>query len=404
MYRSLFMKFITLIITICLLIFIEYKFEVIDYLRFVNSAKTLKVDSGSDLIAYSPNGEMFAIAGGKRISSKINVNSYTQGYSQVEVRRVVDGSLVKSWKLFAAQSLAFSPDSSMIAAGSRGGKVSLWRISDGEMLYSFGDASKYFTTQLLAFTPDGNNLVGLIFTSNSPSKVTIWDLANQTNRVLSGEFVSAALSADGETIAVGYRNQAIDLYRLDDLTLVKQLEVNRKQFSLVFSPNGKQIAFISHSPPAPPEDRYGRNIYVYNVKDSILANIFYHSTIFPENEESLKKIAISPDGRYLAASYSRSTPSSFFVGAPRIVSDARFYGRIRVWRIEDGKQLSTFRGHKRRTTSIVFSPDSKFLVSTGWDGKVRFWKMPPRNYSWFWLFGATGLATLVYWQRASLML
>ena len=82
-------------------------------------------------------------------------------------------------------------------------------------------------------------------------------------------------------------------------------------------------------------------------------------------------------------------------------SNARFYGRIRVWRIEDGKQLATFRGHKRRTTSIVFSPDSRFLASTGWDGKVRFWKMPPRNYSWLWLFCAAELAAIVYWQERS---
>ena len=64
-------------------------------------------------------------------------------------------------------------------------------------------------------------------------------------------------------------------------------------------------------------------------------------------------------------------------------------------------QLSTFRGHKRRTYGIIFSPDSKFLVSTGADGKVRFWRMPPRNYSWLWLLGAAGLAVLIYWQRTS---
>ena len=133
-----------------------------------------------------------------------------------------------------------------------------------------------------------------------------------------------------------------------------------------------------------------------------MTNIFYYSAFFPGGEESLEDFAISPDGRYLAAYYRRSVPSSFFVGAPR-GSDARFYGRIRVWRIEDGKQLATFRGHKRRTTNIVFSPDSKFLASTGWDGKVRFWKMPPRNYSRFWIFGGICFAALVYWQRTSLI-
>ena len=159
----------------------------------------------------------------------------------------------------------------------------------------------------------------------------------------------------------------------------------------------KRWRFVGNSPPAPPEDRYGYNIYLHNVENGSLSNIFYHPT-----KESLEDFAISPDGRYLAVSYSRSATSDFFVGAPRW-SDARYYGRIRVWRIEDGKQLATFRGHKRRTTSIVFSPDSKFLASTGGDGKVRFWKMPPRNYSRFWIFGGICFAALVYWQRTSLI-
>ena len=191
-------------------------------------------------------------------------------------------------------------------------------------------------------------------------------------------------------------NKTVDLYRLNDLSLVKQLEVNRRPFSLKLSFDGRQVAFISPSPPNPSKP-FSRSIYLYSIEDGSLPNIFNHPT-----KESLEEFAISPDGRYLAAFYRRSVPSSFFVGAPRW-SDARFYGRIRVWRIEDGKQLATFRGHKRRTTSIVFSPDSKFLASTGWDGKVRFWKMPPRNYSWLWLFGAGGLAALVYWQRGQII-
>ena len=71
--------------------------------------------------------------------------------------------------------------------------------------------------------------------------------------------------------------------------------------------------------------------------------------------------------------------------------------------LQMANSLQQFRGHKRRTTSIVFSPDSRFLASTGWDGKVRFWKMPPRNYSWLWLFCAAELAAIVYWQRGQIM-
>ena len=57
MLRTLLIRFIAIIIVTFLLIFIEYKFEVIDYLRFVNSAKSIEGFS----IAYSSDGEIIAV-------------------------------------------------------------------------------------------------------------------------------------------------------------------------------------------------------------------------------------------------------------------------------------------------------------------------------------------------------
>ena len=397
MYRSSLIRFIAIIIVTFLLIFIEYKFEVIDYLRFVNSVKTVKGSS----IAYSSNGEMMAIAG-NFTPSKTSENKKSAKKVQIEIRRVEDNSVITSIDSSTTGNLTFSPDNSMIAAGSEGGKVYVWRVSDGEMLHSFDHEINVKSSRMsfLSFTQDGQNIVTFIsgVVSLSPNQVSVWNLASGTNRTYFKEFISADLSSDGEIVALGNRdNRTLDLYRLKDLALVKQVEVGRKPYSpLKFNYDGKQFAFIGHSPPAPPENRYGYNIYLHSVEDGSLSNIFYHLT-----KESLKNFALSPDGRYLAAFYRRSVSSDFFIGAPRW-SDARFYGRIRVWRIADGKQLATFRGHKRQTNSIVFSPDSRFLASTGWDGKVRFWRMPPRNYSWLWLLSAAGLAAILYWRRTEL--
>ena len=395
MCRSLLMRFIAIIIATSLLIFIEYKFEVIDYLRFVNSAKSVEGFS----VAYSSDGEMIAV-GKKSTSSQTGKNKKLSKKVQIEIRRVKDNSLITSIDSLTTRNLTFSPDNSLIAAGSEGGKVYVWRVSDGELIHSFDHEINMNSSRMryFLFTRDGQSIVTFIF--GSLSKVNVWNLANETKRLFSVEFNSAALSPGGEILALGNRdNRTVDLYRLEDMILLKQLEVGRKPYApLKLSPDGKKMAFTGHSPPAPPEDRYGYSIYFHNIEDGSLSTIFYHPT-----KESLENFAISPDGHYLAAFYRRSVPSSFFVGAPKLVSDARFYGRIRVWRIADGKQLATFRGHKRRTTSIIFSPDSKFLVSTGWDGKIRFWKMPPRNYSRFWIFGGICFAALVYWQRTSLI-
>ena len=404
MYRSLLMRFIAIIIATCLFIFIEYKFEIIDYLRFPNAAKTFEVNSASDFIAYSPDGKMFAVAGGKQIRAKISFNTNVNGYTQVQVRRSQDGSLIKSLDFFSAQSLAFSPDSSMIAAGNRQGKLSVWQISDGELVHSVEREIKFFSiVKSLAFTPTGNNLVEFTLSKNRLDyTIKIWNLNDKTSRQISVDYLYGALSPDGKTIALVRRDKTINLYRFNDLTFIKKLDVVRPPSSdLKFSPDSKKIAFFS-SLPLELNKPHTRSTYIYSIEDGSLLNTFYYLPIFFMTKENPKDIAISPDGRYLAVSYRRSAPSSFFVGAPR-PSKARFYGRIRVWRIEDGKQLQTLRGHKYRTDNVVFMPDSQLLTSTGADGKVRIWKMPPRNYSRFWIFGGICFAALVYWQRTSLI-
>ena len=403
MLRTLLMRFITIIIVTSLLIFIEYKFEVIDYLRFPNAVKTFEVNSASDSIAYSPDGKMFAVAGGKRIRAKVSFNRDTQGYMKLEIRRSKDGSLVKSWDFFSAQSLAFSPDSSMLAAGNNQGKLSVWQISDGELVHSVERKIEYFSiVKSLAFSPTGNNLVEFTLSNNRLDyTIKIWNLTDKTSRQLFVDYIYGTLSPDGKVLALVSKNKTIDLYRFNDLSLIQKFDVAWQPSSaLKFSPDSKKIAFIAPSPSNPTKP-FSRSIYLYSTENGGLLNIFNYLPIFSRKQETAVDLAISPDGRYLAVPYRRSAPSSFFVGAPR-PSKARFYGRIRVWRIEDGRQLQTLRGHKYRTDNLVFVPDSQFLASTGGDGKVRFWKMPPRNYGWVWLLATGGLAAMVHRRKNTL--
>ncbi|MDJ0594392.1 MAG: hypothetical protein QNJ72_31195 [Pleurocapsa sp. MO_226.B13] len=318
--------------------------------------------------------------------------------------RVSDGKLLHSFdsKLnsSAIANLAFSHNKSMIAAANYKGNVYVWRISDGELLHSFDLKINPRVPRIsyLLFTQDEQNIITL-----ASGLLEVQNIASKTNRVLSSSVVSLALSPDRETLVLSNRNnKTIDIYRFNDLSLVKQLDVNQIPITPKVSPDGKKIAFIGYSSKSLSGSISDRQVYLHSLDDGSLLNVFYHSTIFPKSKESLENFAISPDGRYLAVFYSRSATSDFFVGAPRW-SDARYYGRIRVWRISDGKQLQTFRGHKRRTSKLVFSPDSKYLASTGGDGKVRFWKMPPRNYSWLWLLIGGGLAALIYWRRNNLV-
>ncbi|HEX9332233.1 MAG TPA: hypothetical protein VF896_10115, partial [Anaerolineales bacterium] len=67
-------------------------------------------------------------------------------------------------------------------------------------------------------------------------------------------------------------------------------------------------------------------------------------------------IAFSPDGKWIASSG----------------NDAA----IRVWDSETGAEIFTLIGHTGPTFGVVFSPDGQYLASSSVDRTVKVWKLP----------------------------
>ena len=65
-------------------------------------------------------------------------------------------------------------------------------------------------------------------------------------------------------------------------------------------------------------------------------------------------VAYSPDGQTLASSGS---------------SD----GTIQLWNVEDGRHISTLKGHTEMVATLAFSPDGTILVSGSKDDTLRMW-------------------------------
>ena len=128
-------------------------------LNFFFFSKTWRIASPSEVIAFSPNSKMIAVASGEQIRKQINPNAgmkdYRQNTSKVEISKVRSGRIIQSFDFFAASRIAFSPDNSLIAVGGYGGEIKIWRINDQKLLYSFRDGEHYFfETLLLSFLSD----------------------------------------------------------------------------------------------------------------------------------------------------------------------------------------------------------------------------------------------------------
>jgi WD40 repeat protein len=98
------------------------------------------------------------------------------------------------------------------------------------------------------------------------------------------------------------------------------------------------------------------------MQDTTLSGSQLQETIFTEAFDAILSVAVSPDGRYIAAGSNS--------------------GQVRVWR-EEGRVLHlSMRGHTDRVSAIAFSPDGAALATASWDGTVRLWDLESSATIW----------------------
>lgn len=48
---------------------------------------------------------------------------------------------------------------------------------------------------------------------------------------------------------------------------------------------------------------------------------------------------------------------------------------IKIWNVEDGRELARLVGHDKGIYSLTFAPDGKSLVAADYDGSMRHWNL-----------------------------
>jgi WD40 repeat protein len=257
------------------------------------------------------------------------------------LRKARNGALVAT--LFGAhnhaRALAFSPDSTLLAAGTgtsgQGLSLSLWRVSDGVRIAGPVPAHNNGTTGV-AFSPDGSTLASCGFHDRT---IRMWPIPSLQNPVLIPNFDPA----------LGY-----DL-RVD---------------SIAWSPDGQLLA-VGDS----------RGVKLRLASDGTLIRQI------PESGATIVSLAFSPDGQTVAAGVMHQDP----------VYGTCLDCMVRLWRVEDGTLLQTFRAEEPEFffPRIGFSPDGA-VIGAGGDvgppgaerGLIQFWDV------------ASGDTVMVDWRPA----
>ena len=228
---------------------------------------------------------------------------------------------------YDVQSVAFSPDGTTLASGSRD-EVKLWDVATRASIGTLEHTPRYLV-QSVAFSPDGMTLAS----GASDAKIRLWDVATRASIATLEGGSDVAFSPDGTTLASGGTNHALKLWDVATRANIATLE--GRSGDVAFSPDGTTLA----------SGGTNRALKLWDV--ATRANI---ATL--EHTSWINSVAFSPNGTLLASG-SGST--------------------VKLWDVATGANIHTLWGHTYGVWSVAFSPDGATLASGSGDGTIRLW-------------------------------
>ena len=382
--------------------------DIVRFLQYLSpDGRNILSLSGDSLIVWdSTTGEeVIRLADGERISIAVAGDGnrvYVATYSSARILNTLTAEVVLEFdpsqlpRLFAP---IWSPVGNLIASQEPGaGSVNVWDASSGELLRSFEKPSTSFFTQF-RWSPDGTRLAVL----DPDGALEVWRVEDgeelfsfQAHDPIPGSLASRLVwSPDGSLLATYANDSLVKLWDTEEWRLVHSLEneTNSTINSLspidiaVFSPDGRHIAVAQPSSLRVWDTETGRQLVRWHP--------FPESTYRP-HFGSITDVAFSPQGRYLASVGLDRTAKVWDVEAGTQLLDidiflnyvltvdwspdggqfatAGYDGRAIVWDRATGQEVARFEGHQRGAVlSLDYSPDGTHIVTSGRDGSVRAW-------------------------------
>jgi WD40 repeat protein len=134
--------------------------------------------------------------------------------------------------------VSLSPNGEYVATGGRNGKVELWSIS-GQQLRVWN--AHVDPVRAMAWQADGQSLITI-----SRHQISQWITSGELQQqwsIKTGKLIPICLSRDGETVALGFQDQTLQLWDINGRQLAQwQLPTSTEVTDLCISPDGQQLA------------------------------------------------------------------------------------------------------------------------------------------------------------------
>jgi WD40 repeat protein len=252
-----------------------------------------------------------------------------------------------------ADALAFAPDGKTIAVNSRGG-LFLFEADSGKRVKQLTQYG-YIRENILPFSPDGKRFAALasLTVSDGQGKqrskgiVRVSELTGEGKpREYDAERVIwLGWSADSVPLAVCLEKGAITLLELTSARSrrFECQDLRRPELSnyvlCACAPVGQTLAVADEQ----------NTIHVWDT-----ATGAERCTVQPNKDDTLRGLAVSPDGRLLATlQQGRASP---------------YQQAVLIWDAMSGRTLRTVGADHKNLSTLAFAPDGKTLTTAGWNG------------------------------------
>ncbi|GJJ76164.1 hypothetical protein EMPS_08523 [Entomortierella parvispora] len=241
---------------------------------------------------------------------------------------------------------AFSPDSSIIAAGRDDNSVVVWTAKEGMMVTTLkGHAG---LPRDVAFPPEKSHQFA---TCSNDSRIRLWDRSLSSQGA--GDWKAAAIlwGHSGPVMKVRYDKTGDILVSCSKDGTVRVFNLSSRATLYTFKHPDQVVGISFH-----PENTYGRRqiysfaldhiIRLWNIDTGICDHTLSGHTA------TIRAVSFSPKGNFVVSSSADKT--------------------IKVWRTSTGQLLNTIQVHDE-VSDVVYSPDGLQIAAACDDNTVRLW-------------------------------